>query len=268
MSFTDPSALTVGHTYYYKVFAKAGTSCYATRRRGECPPALRHTPAWNYMMAGGSMLVAGIAGNGSVNTAGNSGRIISLNTADGTQTWAPVATTAAVQGWLTWIPTLGGWQYRKPITINHTKVTGALTNFPVLISLATDTDLQAKAQTSGNDIFFTSADGETKLPHEIETFTRSSGQLVAWVQVPSLSNTTDTVIYMYYGNASTANQQDAVNVWDTNFNGIWHLPNGTTLTASDSTSSANNGTLQSTPTATTGQIDGGGSFAGASSQYI
>ena len=34
----------------------------------------------------------------------------------------------------------------------------------------TDADLQAKAQASGNDILFTSADGATKLSHEIETY--------------------------------------------------------------------------------------------------
>jgi hypothetical protein len=56
-------------------------------------------------------------------------------------------------------------------------------------------------------------------------------------------------------------------VWDSNYQGIWHLANGTTLSASDSTSSGNNGTVQGTVTAVTGEIDGAGGFDG-SSGYI
>ena len=59
------------------------------------------------------------------------------------------------------------------------------------------------------------------------------------------------------------NEQNASGVWDTNYKGVWHLPNGTSLTANDSTNNANNGTLSGTPpTATVGQIDGGASFNG------
>jgi outer membrane protein assembly factor BamB len=263
-SFTQ-TGLTNGTTYYYKVFPKSGT-CYAPGVQVIARPAAS-SPAWSYNLAGGSMLVAGIAGSGTIYTGSNASQIIGLSTANGTQLWAPMATTQPIQGWLTWMPAYGGWPYRKAITIDHTQVTAALTYFPVLISLTTDADLQTYAQVSGNDIFFTAADGTTKLNHEIETYTSSTGQLVAWVQVPSLSNTTDTVIYMYYGNGSAANQQNAGGVWDTNFKGVWHLPNGTTLTASDSTSNANNGTKQNAPTAVAGQIDGGASLNGTN-QYI
>jgi len=64
-----------------------------------------------------------------------------------------------------WYNTGGNWAHRKSVTIDHTKVSGslALTNFPVLISV-TDANLQASAQSSGNDILFTAGDGVTKLP--------------------------------------------------------------------------------------------------------
>ena len=71
-----------------------------------------------------------------------------------------------------------------------------LTAFPVLIDLSSDTELAANARDDGFDILFTSSDGATKLSHEIETFSGTSGALVAWVKVPSLSSTCDTSLYL------------------------------------------------------------------------
>lgn len=111
---------------------------------------------------------------------------------------------ASAQGWYS-----GAWSYRKAITISSSQNSGGsnLTNFPLLISV-TDSNLAAAAQSSGNDILFTASDGVTKLSHEIETYTSSIGLLNAWVSVPSISPTTNTVIYMYYGNSSASSQQN------------------------------------------------------------
>lgn len=125
-------------------------------------------------------------------------------------------------------------------------------------------NLAASAQSNGNDIIFTASDGVSKLNHEIETYTSSTGLLSAWVTVPSLSPTSDTVIYMYYGNSTVPNQQDPWGSWDSNFKGVWHLPNGTSLTASDSTGSENNGTINGA-SAVGGKIGGSASFNGSSS---
>src|SRR4030095_13438745 len=115
------------------------------------------------------------------------------------------------------------WLYRKAITIDYTKVSaGAHTNFPVLINI-TDADLQTKAQADYDDILFTSADGTTKLDHEVESYTSGTGALVAWVEIPSLSSSANTVIYMYYGNAGATPQQNITGTWNTNYKGVWHL---------------------------------------------
>jgi hypothetical protein len=168
------------------------------------------------------------------------------------------------------------FSYRKAITIDRTKVScGSMTDFPVLIKIKGDNNIKTTANgghvtnSNGYDIIFRDSDGTTTLDHEIEQYNGSTGDLIAWVRIPTLTNTADKVIYMYYGNSSiTSATGNPTGVWDSNYNGVWHLPNGTTLTANDSTSNANNGTLQNAPTATMAQIDGGGSFAGASSQYI
>ena len=158
------------------------------------------------------------------------------------------------------------WQNRKKITINSANVSDNLTSFPVLISLTTDSDLASDAQNDGGDILFTAADEVTKLSHEIESFNGTSGQLVAWVKIPGLSASVDTDIYMYYGNSGVINQEDAANVWDSNYKMVQHMEDTTSGTdnITDSTINANHGTDYNTPTlGAAGQIDGSIDFDGS-----
>ena len=116
-----------------------------------------------------------------------------------------------------------GWQYRKKITIDHNKVSGNLTDFPVLISIVDD-DLKNKAQGDGDDILFMDNSGVAyRLFHEIESFDNSSGKLVTWVKVMNLSSSEDTVLYIYYGNSGCDSQEYPEKVWDTDYCGVWHL---------------------------------------------
>ena len=128
------------------------------------------------------------------------------------------------------------WNFRKKITIDHTKVAASQTNFPVLISLTTDADLASSALANGNDILFTSADGTTKLDHEIENFTVSNGKLIAWVRIPSLTSTVDTDLYMYFNNSGSSNQQNATGVWDATYVAVYHMSQSPAGTVYDSTS--------------------------------
>ena len=161
------------------------------------------------------------------------------------------------------------WNYRKKITIHHEKVADGLTDFPVLISI-TDSDLASDARTDGFDIMF-SPDGESKYDHEIETFNSSTGELIAWVRIPSLSSNSDTVFYMYYGKSGSADQQNPTGVWDSNYTSVWHLNetgDGTNWEYKDSTSNNNDGqggdgTLSDVPTRVLGKIAGGQDFDGS-----
>jgi RHS repeat-associated protein len=156
------------------------------------------------------------------------------------------------------------WTYRTPITINNSRVAGSsnLTNFPVLISLSSDSNLVSYAQTTGNDILFTDSSGTNKLNHEIEKYVSSTGQLIAWVQVPTVSVSANTVIYMYYGNASAGNQQNPTGAWDSNYKAVFHFANGTGLNTNDSTSNADNAMAGSGVSAVTGEIGGGAGLNG------
>ena len=166
------------------------------------------------------------------------------------------------------------WGYRNSLTIDYTKVQSAdQTNFPVMIN-TTNANWKVVAsgghvgKSDGTDILFTSSDGTTKLDHEIEKYTSTTGELIAWVRIPTLSYTSNTTIYVYYGNAAASAQANATGVWNSAYQGVYHLSDGTTLSATDSTSNANNGTKVNTPTATTGKIDGGANFVRSSNQDI
>ncbi|NTW31558.1 MAG: DUF2341 domain-containing protein [Bacteroidetes bacterium] len=136
---------------------------------------------------------------------------------------------------------LTGWEYRKKITVDQTKVDADLTDFPILISLKSSNFNFSKARSDGYDIRFTSSDGSTLLKYERERHDQTNSLAEYWVKVPSVSGTVNTDIYMYYGNSGAADGADAVNVWDSNFKMVQHLNDGTTSTIVDATSNNNNG---------------------------
>jgi|GEM_PF-7111584 len=162
-----------------------------------------------------------------------------------TPTPTPVPTPAPAGASSAWYGS--SWLYRKKITIDKTKVTGALTNFPVLVSI-TSTDLTKTGKTDGTDMVFTDG-SQQKLNYEIESFDKTTGKLIAWVNVSSLSITTNTDIYLYYGNSSASDQQNKTAVWDSSYKGVWHMKETSLVSGgmlADSTSAVRNMTLSST----------------------
>jgi hypothetical protein len=161
-----------------------------------------------------------------------------------------------------------GWTSRKTVTIHHTGVAGNLSNFPWLFSV-TDANFKSVANgglvgnSDGTDILFTAADGVTKLNYEMEHYDPTTGQVVAWIQIPALSSSADTVLYAYYGNPGAPDQSSKAAVWDTNFTGIWHLGGSTKLSLSDSSANGNNGINHGVAPAA-GEIQGAGGFNGSS----
>ena len=153
------------------------------------------------------------------------------------------------------------WTYRKQITLNKTQIAGTLENFPVLIDI-TDSNLATNAQPDGDDIVFIDFDTNTKLPHEIEYYDNNTGHLIAWVNVPYVSSTTYTVLYMYYGNPTCTNQENPPAVWDTSHKLVLHLSEKSG-THNDSSTNNNNGTPYGGVTQdATGKIDGADTFDG------
>ncbi|RLG44414.1 MAG: hypothetical protein DRN81_04655, partial [Thermoproteota archaeon] len=130
------------------------------------------------------------------------------------------------------------WAYKVKITLNSSQVPSTQTNFPVCINI-TDTSLRGKIGSDAWDIAFTNSAGNVQLNHEIELWDGTTGQLVAWVNVTSLSSSTDTEIYMYYGNLQASNQEDVENTWDANYEAVYHMNGNSDSNILDSTSNDN-----------------------------
>ncbi len=162
------------------------------------------------------------------------------------------------------------WHHRRSVTIQAAQVGGNVTNFPVVLTVS-DPTLLGKLQSGAQDILITAADGKTKLSDEVELFDAASSTLVVWVSVPALSTTTNTSLYLYYGNATCPDQQDAVHVWDAYDQGVWHLgetatAGGTTAVHADSTGHGHSGAQNGNSDAP-GKLGRGQAFDGVSN-YI
>jgi len=171
-------------------------------------------------------------------------------------------------------PNLNGYAYRRTLSIDHSKVPNTdQTNFPVLISgtysyLATTTNGGNVQSANGYDVIFTADAGcATKLDHEVERYNAATGEVSYWVKVPTVSHSSDTVIYMCYGNSGiTADQSNRTGVWNGNFKGVYHLSdNAANTTVADSTANGNNGANAANTSArtTSGQIGQGMSYNGS-----
>ena len=148
---------------------------------------------------------------------------------------------------------LEGWQYRKEITIDHTKIDDALTHFPVAVILDNDTDFFGELGAGGSKkVAFTKADGTTQLYAELEDYNYASSTAVYYVSKDdwTIASSTATKFYIYYDSSQSDNttyvgetqSTPAKNVWDSNFKGRWDKKDKTTSSIEDSTSNANHGT--------------------------
>ena len=223
-------------------------------------------------------------GNGTYTATLSSGLTEGIATITGTANGDAIADSAAVD-----LVAAGGsynqcnYSFRKLITLQASQVTATQTNFPVLIDIPSDTDLEHTSNGGdvqsifGTDIVFTAADGFTLLDYEIEKYDPVTGELVAWVEIPNLSSSVNTIAYMYYGNASANNQQDTAGTWDeggsNNFAGVWHLSQNPSAGAPqflNSFSDAYDGTANSLSTGNqvNGQIDGSLSFDDSNERHV
>jgi len=136
------------------------------------------------------------------------------------------------------------WEFRKNITLSLNTATGVdsdLTDFPVLISF-TDTDLIQTNESLGRDFAFTQSDGTTVLSHEIEKFDNTTGEVIAWVRIPTLSASSTTEMYVYYKGDTIG--FNSANVWNDDYVLVWHLNQTSTGTVGefrDATSNGNDG---------------------------
>jgi Domain of unknown function (DUF2341). len=163
--------------------------------------------------------------------------------------------------------------FYSPISVNAAQVPSTQTDFPMLVSV---TDARFKTVSNGGhvgnangfDIRPYSDSGLTTAitGYELERYNATTGEVVMWVKIASLSSST-TPVYLAYGDSGiTTNGSSGSSTFSNSFSGVFHLKDGTTLSITDST-----GTISGSnnfATAATGQIDGGSGHVSASTQFI
>lgn len=157
------------------------------------------------------------------------------------------------------------WKQRQQISIDNSSSASSFTNFPVLVKLhASATDAinidYGDTRDGGEDLRFVDADG-TLLKHEVESWDES-GYSYVWVQVPTVdANSSNDFIWMYFDHVEAADGHDQTAVWNSDYQGVYHL-NGTSI---ESTSNANHGAIADV-VVQPGIVANAGSFNGSTSR--
>jgi hypothetical protein len=149
------------------------------------------------------------------------------------------------------------WNFRVKITVLAAKVDANQTDFPVYVDLS---DLPAgffsNVNADGSDIRVTQGDGTTEQAREVVYITTGSSIGELHFKASSLSSSTNTAFYIYYGNSGASEPAaDATygseNTWNSSYLGVYHMqedPSGTPPQILDSTASGNHGTSNGTMT--------------------
>ncbi len=162
------------------------------------------------------------------------------------------------------------WNYRLPITIQESQVDDTLTNFPVYVDLDTlPANFFTNAKADGSDIRVTQSDGVTEVPIELVSYSAGSTNGELYFRANSISSTTNSTYYIYYGNSgASAYAQNATygenNVWTNNYVLVEHLDDLTTSSVENS-EGAPDGTKTSANNplgVTTGRIYSAQDFSG------
>ena len=156
------------------------------------------------------------------------------------------------------------WDYRKKLTIDSSKVSGNVSSIPIYIDLADlGSDFFTNAKSDGSDIVITSDDGETKLSRDLVSYDDGAETGEIHFNAPSVSGSTDTDFYIYYGYSSASETNDLSGTWGANTDGVYHLQSD----ASDSSGNSSDGTVSGATNVTSGKIYSDYSFDGTN-DYI
>jgi len=122
----------------------------------------------------------------------------------------------------------GKWKQRKKIQFDTTSkgadIKENLTDVPVLMRLHTGNFNFSNVKADGSDLRFVSADDKSPLKYHIEKFDPKEEIALIWVKVPRIAGGSDQdSVWMYYGNSSAPDGQDAGGTYDVNQVVVYHL---------------------------------------------
>ncbi|HKQ85121.1 MAG TPA: DUF2341 domain-containing protein, partial [Steroidobacteraceae bacterium] len=121
------------------------------------------------------------------------------------------------------------WNFRKEITLDLSasgaNLTGSATDVPVLIRLHLGNfGYFADTKPDGSDLRFVAADDKTPLKFHIERYDPTSQLAFVWVKVPQVAGgTSNTKLWMYYGNKTAPDGSEAASTYDAQQAAAYHL---------------------------------------------
>jgi hypothetical protein len=121
------------------------------------------------------------------------------------------------------------WTQHVKITIDADKIDSDLTDFPVYVDMSTlPNEFFSGVRSDGGDIRMVKNDLTTELPREVVSIDTSGQTGELHFKADFISSTTDTVFYLYYGNANANDYNEyepygAWNAWNDGYKGVWHL---------------------------------------------
>lgn len=153
------------------------------------------------------------------------------------------------------------------VTIDHTKVTGDLTDFQLYVNLAgMGSDFWAHVANGGGDIRCYGADG-SELAREVVSCDTATQTGELWVKVPAVSSSVDTVISIAYGSGAAdyapTDPYGTHAVWGANAKYVGHFEGD----ANDSSASVKNLTTVNGPALVQSKIGNGYALDGVN-QYL
>jgi hypothetical protein len=143
-----------------------------------------------------------------------------------------------------WLP---GFSHKVDLTIDSSKVSGTLTNFPVYVHISAecgigDSDLSSffsvlATESNQKKVAFTGSDGLTQFYAEIDHFNLGTKEAGFHVKVPSISSSEDTELWLYWGRKAEPNnaytglvtEAPAQAVWDGTNALVYHLSQDPTM---------------------------------------
>ncbi|MBN1835258.1 MAG: DUF2341 domain-containing protein [Spirochaetales bacterium] len=123
-----------------------------------------------------------------------------------------------------------------------------LVDFPVLVVLDSSRVDYSEFTAGGANVRFVDRDTQGQLPHEIELWD-ASGKSYLWVKVPRISAGSEyDSIYMYYGDAGAADDQDPDALWS-EYELVYHFSSASTSVVPNSAPSGPDGVSYENSTA-------------------
>jgi hypothetical protein len=212
---------------------------------------------YSFDFAGGTIVTG--TGNGpyTISWATAGAKIITVTTTNATGCTATATQTVTVT--VPFVFATSSYAFSQQITLKTGSMSlgaSTLTNFPVLVYIKEDAlksdncSTNVKFPTGGStgyDFAFTTSAGTSELFYEVEKFDASTGTLLAWVQLPSVTNA-DMNLNFYFGSLTPVHNTSFTNAtWSNDYQAVYHFNEGvTTATVLDATGNGRNGAQANT----------------------